>query len=150
LFARDRSLELDLAIDDDRWHCSHTVRFRLSALVLAFAASLDNLATARLDRLSYQSQGFATERTTSRENFDPPCRRRHDAFFSFFGTQQHLSKVLPVSLQYDLPSFISQQQVLTSFFAAVQNRFWSVSAPNAAAANRDVNINVRSDFIQTL
>lgn len=37
--------------------------------------------------------------------------------------QQHLLKVLPVNLQTDLPSFISQQHEATDFFAAVQKSF---------------------------
>jgi hypothetical protein len=146
----DPAFENDFSIDNHAWHGADAIPFGFFALLIDSTTPFDDLAAARFHRVLHETQGFIAKRTTRRENFDPPCRRRHDVFFSFFGTQQHLSKVLPVSLQYDLPSFISQQQVLTSFFAAVQNMGWLVSAPKAATANRHANMSVRNDFIQIL
>jgi hypothetical protein len=58
-----------------------------------------------------------------------------------FETQQHLSNVLCVNLQTNLPSFISQQHSFTSFPVSLQIIFLGAAANVVAAMSKVAAIN---------
>lgn len=58
-----------------------------------------------------------------------------------FETQQHLSNVLCVNLQTNLPSLISQQHSLTSFPASLQTIFFGAAANAVAAISKVAAVN---------